>query len=537
MFPFFYYEAWTVPMGNELRTAGGAVATAGTSVAAGITFGQVDELNNAVIATAKFTADAASKTMVRHVGETAVSAIGTAGVAVAAGVTLGQVDELNEKVVTLAKHTDESFYKSAKSVETSITGMANGVPVVGHIKGAVHYAMNDKEKGDEAMKTASRTVGVIAGGIIGSLAGPVGAVSGGIAGGALMDGLTTGIESAVKKKFAPSGQIKAWHEVHKGREKADGMAIVGGVVDGVMTVIGDGVGGYSASNVFNEINAQVSANGSVNIPEGGQCVIEANSNVAVDIVDGSSQSMGDTIHVSPDMPDVSGSGPGEFLVEQNVPKITGDTSIISDVSGNQQATYFFEEGVPELSGEPSFSSEMSGTQQTVYFDLDEVFQSGESGVVSDTTGTQYAGHACDLEVDVLQSTGESSSFPEMSGESLTAEEFSGREIGGQNAASSANAANVLHQLLTPQQVLFLRLVCKRIYGKIKKLPKKIIKNELKEQLWKAFHEKIKEEKLDKVIIEFMISQLENLIKDLSGEYEQLMQMLISKLKEVHSTMG
>ena len=42
-------------MGNEISTVGGAIATAATSVAAGVTFGQVDALNQAVVYTAKFT--------------------------------------------------------------------------------------------------------------------------------------------------------------------------------------------------------------------------------------------------------------------------------------------------------------------------------------------------------------------------------------------------------------------------------------------------------------------------------------------------
>lgn len=59
-------------MGNEISTVGGALATAGTSIAAGITFGQVDELNDAVVSCAKFTASKAEKTVVKSIAETAV---------------------------------------------------------------------------------------------------------------------------------------------------------------------------------------------------------------------------------------------------------------------------------------------------------------------------------------------------------------------------------------------------------------------------------------------------------------------------------
>ena len=61
---------------------------------------------------------------------------------------------------------------------------ADGVPVVGHIKGGVHYALGEEEKGETAMKSASRTTGVIIGGVAGTIVGgPAGGVAGGIAGG------------------------------------------------------------------------------------------------------------------------------------------------------------------------------------------------------------------------------------------------------------------------------------------------------------------------------------------------------------------
>ena len=47
-------------MGNDLSAIGGALATVGTSIAAGVTFGQVKELNQAVVSTAEFTANKVS---------------------------------------------------------------------------------------------------------------------------------------------------------------------------------------------------------------------------------------------------------------------------------------------------------------------------------------------------------------------------------------------------------------------------------------------------------------------------------------------
>ncbi len=121
-----------------------------------------------------------------------------------------------------------------------MSDLADGIPVVGHIKGGVHYACGDVDGGDSAMKSASRTVGVIGGGIVGGvLGGPVGAVAGGIAGGAALDGITTGIDSAVHDEFRPAGQIAVVNQM------INGEASVGNAFDLAVGVAIDGVVGNS----------------------------------------------------------------------------------------------------------------------------------------------------------------------------------------------------------------------------------------------------------------------------------------------------
>lgn len=89
--------------------------------------------------------------------------------------------------VEAARETKKEFLKT-------VGGVANGIPVVGHVKGVIHYACGDTEGGHQAMKSSSRTIGVIGGGVGGFVVGgPVGAFAGGIAGGAAMDAITTGI--------------------------------------------------------------------------------------------------------------------------------------------------------------------------------------------------------------------------------------------------------------------------------------------------------------------------------------------------------
>ncbi len=123
----------------------------------------------------------------------------------------------------------------------NVSNIVDGVPVVGHVKGVVHYACGDKDGGDNAMKSASRTVGVIGGGAVGGLlGGPVGAVAGGISGGALLDGITTGVDSAVHDEYRPSGQVAAVTNMIKGE------ATVGDIFDSTAGLTFDGISGYGS---------------------------------------------------------------------------------------------------------------------------------------------------------------------------------------------------------------------------------------------------------------------------------------------------
>ena len=85
----------------------------------------------------------------------------------------------NEEV---AKNTQLEFLEA-------VSGFVDGVPIVGHVKGVVHYACDDKDGGDRAMKRSSRTTAVIVGGAGGFvIGGPVGGFFGGVAGGLTADG-------------------------------------------------------------------------------------------------------------------------------------------------------------------------------------------------------------------------------------------------------------------------------------------------------------------------------------------------------------
>jgi len=234
-------------MGNEISTLGGAVATAATGVAAGVTFGQVEAVNNACKESAKFTAKKACNTTVRHAGETVIKGAAAVGTTAAVVVTLGQVDSLNEAMVECVDQTIEAGAATADGVVNTVNDVVDNVPVVGHVKGAVHYVCGDKDGGDKAMKSASRTTGVIIGGAVGIAAGPAGMVAGGIAGGAAVDGITTGVESGIKGEYTPSGQIEAWTRVAQAETSEE---LIGGIVDGVTAPVLDGMLGYTAGKTI-----------------------------------------------------------------------------------------------------------------------------------------------------------------------------------------------------------------------------------------------------------------------------------------------
>merc|ERR1712172_31211 len=212
-------------MGNDLSAIGGALATVGTSIAAGVTLGQVKELNHAVVSTAEFTANKVSGSIIGNGVAAAASAIATTGTGLAAGVTLGQVDALNKATEHLARGTFHHVSTVGEESAKAAIGILDGTPVVGHIKGAIHYAVGDTEGGDSIMRSASRTIGVIGGG-------------------AAADGIITGIESGIHGEFRPSGQIGTVNQLatHTG----DDQALVESIVQGLVTTSMDGLTGLAA---------------------------------------------------------------------------------------------------------------------------------------------------------------------------------------------------------------------------------------------------------------------------------------------------
>eukprot|EP00697_Spironema_sp_BW2_P013720 gnl/Spiro4/3962_TR1973_c0_g2_i1.p1 gnl/Spiro4/3962_TR1973_c0_g2~~gnl/Spiro4/3962_TR1973_c0_g2_i1.p1 ORF type:complete len:532 (-),score=96.42 gnl/Spiro4/3962_TR1973_c0_g2_i1:100-1581(-) len=135
-----------------------------------------------------------------------------------------------------------------------LSDAADTVPVVGHIKGGIHYACGDKSGGDAAMKSSSRSTMVLAAGVGGfAVGGPVGASFAGAAGGALMDGITTAADSAVHKEYRPQG-IVHMVETLKQNPRNPGLWF-----DAAILPIADGTAGYAAGRLATGSMARPSA--------------------------------------------------------------------------------------------------------------------------------------------------------------------------------------------------------------------------------------------------------------------------------------
>ncbi|XP_066975328.1 uncharacterized protein [Macrobrachium rosenbergii] len=125
-----------------------------------------------------------------------------------------------------------------------VGGLVDSVPLVGHLKGGIHYACGDKNRGDVAMKASSHTSAAIAGGIGGFfVGGPVGATLGGMAAGSAMDSIITLSEFGVSRRFKPEGILKPLSDPKNPGKWVD--AVAGVIVDGIL---GKGAGALVAKS-------------------------------------------------------------------------------------------------------------------------------------------------------------------------------------------------------------------------------------------------------------------------------------------------
>ena len=89
-------------------------------------------------------------------------------------------------------HSLSGDQKQARQVQKefgkNLNVAVDSVPVIGHIKGGVHYALGDSDGGSTAIKRATKPIGIIVGGATGLVVGGItGAVEGAEIGGKAVD--------------------------------------------------------------------------------------------------------------------------------------------------------------------------------------------------------------------------------------------------------------------------------------------------------------------------------------------------------------
>lgn len=101
-----------------------------------------------------------------------------------------------------ARETQEKFLKDF--IEPAV----DNTPVIGHIKGGIHMAVGDTERGEEILKGASSATASAIGAAVG---GPAGAVAGTI----YADNIISQVNSLVKGKYSPYGTEEYFANIDK----------------------------------------------------------------------------------------------------------------------------------------------------------------------------------------------------------------------------------------------------------------------------------------------------------------------------------
>ena len=129
--------------------------------------------------------------------------------------------------------------EALKQGTQTIGNIANGIPVVGHIKGGIHHMCGDTEGGNRALVSATRTTVVMGSGAAGFVVGgPMGAAAAGAGAGVAFDGMHTIAEG---NKDGPHG---VWSLGEKSKS--------GDYFDAVVGILGDGFTGYAAGTYVDQ---------------------------------------------------------------------------------------------------------------------------------------------------------------------------------------------------------------------------------------------------------------------------------------------
>ncbi|XP_063851226.1 uncharacterized protein LOC135094787 isoform X1 [Scylla paramamosain] len=157
--------------------------------------------------------------------------------------------------INMVVHENKRDYKKVKELEDSYlsaaSSCADGIPVVGHVKGVVHYAMGDVDKGNRSMEASTRGVAVLGAGIVtgGLGAGVAAGAAAGIGAGVAYDATATIVDDAVNGEGATLHGSIALARAEKMNTKE--------FVGGILGIAGDGLTGAGGAQVGKNIRTPI----------------------------------------------------------------------------------------------------------------------------------------------------------------------------------------------------------------------------------------------------------------------------------------
>ena len=128
-------------------------------------------------------------------------------------VVVSQARTMTEAATGNVKAAQETQAAYLDSSAKFLMGVVDNFPVVGHIKGSIHYALGEEEKGRNCMIGASRLVAAVGGGL--AFGGPCCAIAGAVTGAASFDLMAYGIaKESIGDDATLGGTAGAFYGAH-----------------------------------------------------------------------------------------------------------------------------------------------------------------------------------------------------------------------------------------------------------------------------------------------------------------------------------
>ncbi|KAM4060145.1 hypothetical protein HRG_002248 [Hirsutella rhossiliensis] len=142
-----------------------------------------------------------------------------------------------------ARKTQEEFFDAWEHhLGHTVSELVDAVPIIGNIKGLVHFAVGDYEGGLHAEEAATRSLVVMtAAAAVAGTGGAAAPIFAGVVAGIASDGIITGIESGVHHKYDPQGMISVGTNIVNDVRTGEEYKLGGDFFDGIVIAASDGI--------------------------------------------------------------------------------------------------------------------------------------------------------------------------------------------------------------------------------------------------------------------------------------------------------